>query len=257
MENVLLLSGLVTGNERLKMKIPSLKNNFGSEIIERGYDYHKQGRVKNLIIDGKKAKAVVIGNRDYRVTIDLSNEDFKCTCPCDFNCKHAAAVIYELRENANIETTTDIKNELAKKSRDELIAILQRILVSDTKFKKFLSNKPEDIKKVINSIDVDDYEDMDKLVNDVEDVYDLVMQKGERLNSLVLLFKKCFKIWDDLGGVEPLEDSMFDMLESISKESKKLPKNKRQSLIQELVDLTRDSDFFWDSIDDGGIKINY
>jgi uncharacterized Zn finger protein len=65
----------------MKIKIPSLKNNFGSEIVERGYDYYKQGRVKNLIVDGKKAKAIVIGNRNYRVTIDLAKNNFKCTCP--------------------------------------------------------------------------------------------------------------------------------------------------------------------------------
>lgn len=239
------------------MKIPSLKNNFGSEILERGYDYYKEGRIKNLIVDGKKVKAVVIGNRNYRITIDLAKNNFKCTCPCDFNCKHAAAVLYELRENAEVETVDNLKTKLNKKSKEELAAILQKILVSEPRFKKLLGNKPEDISKTIKSLDLDYDEDIDKFVDDVNNLYDSIMKQKDKLNNLVALFKKCFKIWDELGGVEPLEDSMFEILETVSKEAKKLSKNKRQSLIQGLVDLTRGFDFFWDSIDDRGINIKF
>lgn len=240
------------------MKIPSLKNNFGSEIIERGYDYYRKNRVKNIIVDGKKVKATVAGNRNYRVTIDLESNDFKCTCPCDFNCKHAVAVLYKLKDNKNIETVDDIKNELSKKSKDELIFLLQKILASEPRFRKFLSNKPEDIIKSINSLDMDYEEDIDKFIEQVEELQEFILKNQEdKLNNLVSLFKKCFETYDDYGGIEELEDSMFTMLEDISKSAKKLPKNERQSLMQELVTLTRNFDFFWDSIDDGGIKINY
>ncbi len=233
----------------MKIKIPSLKSNFSSEIIERGYDYYKQGRVKNLIIDGEKAKAVVVGNRNYRVTIDLTKSYFKCTCPYGFNCKHEVAVIYELRKNKYVETGDNIKNQLIKKPKEELIAILYKILTLNPKFKKFLSNKTEDIKKAINSIDMNEDEDIDEFVGDVDDIYDLIMQQPEKLDNMVTLFKKCFKIWDNFGGVEPLEDSMFMILEAISKEAKKLPKEDRQPLIQEITDLVGEFDFFLDSMD--------
>ena len=239
------------------MKIPSLKNNFGSEILKRGYDYYKQGRVKNMIIDGKKIKATVIGSRNYRVTVNISDNDFKCTCPYEFNCKHEAAVLYSLRENINFDTTSNLKNELSKKSKEDLVAVLLKILVSEPRFKKFLSSNQQSINREINSLDIDYEEDIDKFVDEIDELYELIIKQDNKLNILVALFKKCFKIWDDLGGVEPLEDSMFEMLESISKEAKKLPKRDRQSLIQELVDLTRDFDFFLDSIDDSGIKIKY
>ncbi len=111
----------------MKYKIPQLKNNFGSEIIKRGYDYYEQGRVKNLIIEGKNAKAIVSGTRNYRVTINLQNSNFKCTCPYESNCKHLVAVIYELRNNSKIATTEDLKSKLNKKSKEELIEILQKI----------------------------------------------------------------------------------------------------------------------------------
>jgi uncharacterized Zn finger protein len=241
------------------MKIPSLKNNFDREILERGYDYYKEGRIKNLIVDGKKVKAVVIGNRNYRVAIDLAKNNFKCTCPCDFNCKHAAAVLYELRENNEVETVDNLKSKLNKKSKEELAAILQKILISEPRFKKLLSNKPEEAKKEIKSLDLDYDEDIDKFTGEVDELFDLINEQENRLENLILLFKKCFEIYKGYGYdfAEPLEDSMFRILSKVSKEAKKLPKNKRQSLIQELVDLTRGFDFFWDSIDDRGINIKF
>ena len=50
---------------------------------------------------------------------------------------------------------------------------------------------------------------------------------------------------------------MFIILERISKETKKLPKDEHRLLLQKLVDLTRDYDFFWDSIDNSGLKLKY
>lgn len=47
------------------------------------------------------------------------------------------------------------------------------------------------------------------------------------------------------------------MLGSISKEAKKLPKEKRKSILQGLVDLTSDYDFLWDGIDDSGLKLDF
>ncbi len=239
------------------MKIPSLKNNFGSEILKRGYDYYKQGRVKNIIIDGKKVKATVIGSRNYRVIIFTASNDFKCTCPYEFNCKHEAAVLYSLRESKNFDTVSDLRNQLNKKSKEELIVALQKILVSEPRFKKFLSSDQQSIHKEINSLDIDYEEDIDKFVDEVDELYELIIKHENQLNNLVALFKKCFKIWDELGGVDPLEDSMFTILETISKESKNIPKNERQALIQDLMDLIGEFDFFLDSIDLRGLNINY
>ncbi len=237
------------------MKIPSLKDNFRTEIRERGYDYYKDGRVKNLIID--EDTATVIGNRNYKVRIDLKKGSFRCTCPCDFNCKHAVAVLYALKNSQEIETVDNIKTKLNEKSKLELIKILQKVLVSEPRFKALISEDVKDIKKQIKSLGVDYDEDVDTLIDEVDQLYELIMEKDNRLNTLVDLFKQCFFIWEDFGGVEPLEDSMFAILEAISKDAKKLPKNKRLSLLQNLVDLTREYDFFWDSIDDRGVKLQY
>lgn len=252
-----ILNGKIKIFGKFEMKIPSLKDNFGPEILERGRTYYKEGRVKNLIVDGKTIAAVVAGNRNYRVRMDLTKRDFKCTCPCDFNCKHMAAVLYVLRENKEVETINNLKNQLNKKSKKELVGVLQKILVSEPRFKTLISNNTKDIKNLIKSLNMDYEEDVDTLIDDVDQLYELIMEKDKKLDTFVTLFKQCFSIWEDFGGVEPLEDSMFTILETISKEAKKLPKEKRQALLQELVNLTREYDFFWDSIDDKGIRLQY
>lgn len=239
------------------MKLPSIKNNFGSAVRERGLNYYREGRVRNLILDGDIVKATVRGHRNYRVTVNLSDNIFKCTCPCDFNCKHAVAVLYELKENSNIETTDDLKTQLAKKSKEELIIVLQKILVSEPRFRKLLIDSSKDLKKAIATLNFEDEEEIDDFIEEIEELYELILKNENKLNNLVLLFKKCFEIYDDCGGIEDIEDSMFNMLEQISKEAKKLPKEKRKELIQELVDLTEDFDFFHDSIDDRGVEISY
>jgi len=235
------------------MKIPSIKNNFSEAVIERGHDYYKEGRIRSLVLDNNKARAVVVGNRNYKVTLDLKKKDFRCTCPCDFNCKHAVAVLYELRNNKNIETVEDIQNQLNKRSKDELIKIIQKMLSSEPRFKKLISNNKKDIEKAIKALDLGYGEDIDKFTEDVDELYELINEKKDKLDNLILLFKKCFDQWNDYGGIESLEDSMFDMLESISKEAKKLPKKKHKTIIQDLIELVGEYDFFLDSIDDEGI----
>lgn len=239
------------------MRIPSIKNNFGEGVRERGLDYYKEGRVKNLILDGEIVKAIVIGSRNYRVSIDLSDNIFKCTCPCDFNCKHVVAVLYELRENSDIETIDDLKTQLNTKSKEELITVLQKIMVSEPRFRKLLIDSSKDIKKAITALDFEDEEEIDDFIEEIEELYELILKNDKKLDNLILLFKRCFSIYNDLGGIEDIEDFMFNMLEQISKEAKKLPKEKRKKLIQELVDLTEDFDFFHDSINDGSLNIRY
>jgi len=55
--------------------------------------------VKNLLRDKSFVTANVEGNNTYRVTINLKTKEMNCTCPCDFNCKHIAAVLYSLKAN--------------------------------------------------------------------------------------------------------------------------------------------------------------
>lgn len=85
------------------MKIKDIDQYFSFEILRRGYDYYKKGKVKEIVKlkDGVIAK--VSGSEQYEVTIILNKNkyDMECTCPYaeDNNCKHMAAVLYCLKNN--------------------------------------------------------------------------------------------------------------------------------------------------------------
>ena len=85
------------------MEVKDIDKYFPLEILRRGYDYYKRGKVKEIIKINNGFVANVSGSDIYKVTIDVSKKhyDMKCTCPYaeDFNCKHMAAVLYCLKNN--------------------------------------------------------------------------------------------------------------------------------------------------------------
>lgn len=241
----------------VKIKIPILKENFGSEIIERGKKYFKQGRVRSLIVDEDSVAAVVVGNRDYRVRINLKTGDFKCTCPYEFNCKHVVAVILALRDKKPSMIKYEIDTLLKDKSKEELIDMVKKMLISEPKLKRAIRNAVQNLNERIENIEINDEEDIDSFVEEVNQLYEACIKSEKPIEKLVTLFKKCFSFYSEYGGIEPLEESMFIILERISKVAKKLPKDEHRLLLQDLVDLTRDYNFFLDSIDDRGLKLKY
>jgi len=76
-------------------------------IVERGKEYATEDRVISLHSTAKGMySAVVRGNEDYEVFVELDDEgnilDSDCDCPYDFGpvCKHQAAVFFKLRNRS-------------------------------------------------------------------------------------------------------------------------------------------------------------
>ena len=181
------------------MKIPSLKDNFATHIRERGLDYHKRRRVRDLLIDKDTVTATVLGNRNYRVRINLKSNSMKCTCPCDFNCKHEAAVLYALRSNKNVEKVDDILKELNKKTKKSLIELIHKMISTEPKFKSIVSDNPKNILKQIEQLDLEDYGGIDSLIEEVDIIHESITEKGNNLDLLISLFKEFFLIWQVFG----------------------------------------------------------
>ena len=80
-----------------------LENVFEYQIIERGKEYYKEGRVLFLEKIDERYFAVVGGKELYVVIIKYDSENNKtyvyCSCPCDYVCKHICAVILSIRDN--------------------------------------------------------------------------------------------------------------------------------------------------------------
>lgn len=95
------------------MNIYNFENSVDPKILKRGKEYYTYGNVSGLEIDEYGfASALVYGNDEYFVTIEINDDGDvcfnSCDCPYDgFVCKHQVAVMYALRDVLNIPSQTD------------------------------------------------------------------------------------------------------------------------------------------------------
>lgn len=85
------------------------KELFAAKILGRGYNYYLDGNVWDLHDNNGEVSATVAGSEDYCVTITLAGDRIAgMTCDCPYAadgkyCKHEAAVLYALTEEAGGE----------------------------------------------------------------------------------------------------------------------------------------------------------
>ncbi|MGD1086904.1 MAG: SWIM zinc finger family protein, partial [Verrucomicrobiota bacterium] len=74
------------------------------ETRRRGLGYHTGGNVHQLecVEPDRLYTAVVRGSWDYEVELEFAGNVWvsKCSCPMQYDCKHAVAAILELRQRA-------------------------------------------------------------------------------------------------------------------------------------------------------------
>lgn len=107
------------------MKLSFFTRLFSQTIQNRGKIYWQHGRVNVTSFDGKTYTATVKGMRDYTTKVTLNGDEIvssSCDCPYGSNCKHVAALIFEIRErNKNNKEVPDApppqKEEKAKEDK--------------------------------------------------------------------------------------------------------------------------------------------
>ena len=65
------------------MKI-KFENDFNDYILKRGYEYYCENRVSNIVVNNNIVSAIVIGNYDYKVELEIIDNIFidgECSCP--------------------------------------------------------------------------------------------------------------------------------------------------------------------------------
>ncbi|MFT8319743.1 MAG: DEAD/DEAH box helicase [Bacillus sp. (in: firmicutes)] len=85
-----------------------IKELFSASNYQNGKRYFRQGKVKDLFCDESKGRwrATVSGSKRYQVVIQEVETDYECSCSCpafnnwyDQECKHIAAVLFEIQES--------------------------------------------------------------------------------------------------------------------------------------------------------------
>lgn len=118
--------------------LKNFKEIFDEEILERGYDYYLEDRVIKIIKTNDGYEAKVEGNRRYNVLLEIKDHEIiglSCDCPCEFYCKHEAALIYAI-ENGDEVIDQQVKNNDLRKlinciPVDELPKIIEEACLND------------------------------------------------------------------------------------------------------------------------------
>lgn len=220
---------------------------FSGQFLERGRDYYKEGAVKNVLKEGNTITANVQGNALYRVSIDLKTEEMECSCPCDFNCKHMAAVLYSLRANKAGETDK-LFAPLKNKSKEELEEIVKKMVMDNPEHAIFINSDKTSLEREIRQLWLT--EDGHSFQMKCRRLLEMVLKTEKPLELELKLFRKLFDIYDHNGSIESMESAMFKLLKETRKELKK-PENKTQKpkIIKEIKNLVNEYDWFLDAIE--------
>ena len=192
------------------MKVKDIDKYFPLEILRRGYDYYKRGKVKEIIKINNGFVANVSGSDIYKVTIDVSKKhyDMKCTCPYaeDFNCKHMAAVLYCLKNNA-----LPIKKNNIKIQENEM-----------TDFEKFKRNFRREYNKLFHNrsyIHENELEEYNELINS------FIKETVKNINHNNLLAYEIFEyflieidsldVYDQYGEKENMFENLFESFKQL------------------------------------------
>ena len=98
------------------------KKSFYPNILSKGLEVGSEN-VDIIERGNKHYRAIVHGGDDYEVELEIDNNTLvgaSCTCPCYYNCKHMAAVLYKL----NNEDGYSLSLASDKEKIDEIIDIM-------------------------------------------------------------------------------------------------------------------------------------
>ncbi len=113
-----------------------IKKITGATFYERGKDYYNKGKVYGLSHNSaiRSWRAVVTGTHDYEVRVFFfEDDDLEATCECPaydsyYSCKHIAAVLLAIREQAIVQaapkmkTASPSKEHFSSMNHDRLFA---------------------------------------------------------------------------------------------------------------------------------------
>ena len=196
------------------MEVKNIDKYFSYDILRRGYDYYKKGKVKSIIKLKDGFIANVNGSEEYKVTIliDKSKKEIKsleCTCPYaeKNNCKHMAAVLYCIKNNdlpikenkviVHSEEITDF-DKFKKEYKKECYKLFHnRYYLHQNELDDYIDIVNNFIKegtKYIESNDKIAYQIFEFFLREIDeiDVYDEYGQKEDLFANVFESFKEMF-----------------------------------------------------------------
>ena len=131
------------------------KDLFREHILARGEMYYYDGAVQDLEKTEHGYHAVVEGTEDYEVDIEMEDGricEMYCTCPYAAdgnNCKHMAAVLYEIEEQEGSDSLTEGSSG-SEQAEEELEEIIEKIPETELRsFVRQLAGRDDEIRNTL------------------------------------------------------------------------------------------------------------
>ncbi|WP_062108750.1 SWIM zinc finger family protein [Bacillus niameyensis] len=262
------------------MNIHNFDKHISETIIQRGYDYYRDGNVIEVFTSQEGEYIfTVVGTEDYEVVIKLGKsekiESSDCTCPYDFGkyCKHEVAALFELRElmgtskSPKVQKSINLIDVLAQLSKEEMINIIKELaekepyLEEQIIFQYSKGNDEQEIengKRLINSI-VSNYTGRKGFIPYGE-VYsftcemDEVLEKANILNGILISLEitlcvlseaiEAFQYADDSDGfIGGLVNDSIEQVRNLVVGCEESDFSLREDAFQKIIDLS-ESDIF-------------
>ena len=131
---------------------------YSEKIIERGKTYYKNNLVKCCVVFKNKIYGKVVGGDLYNTVVDLEDYSGLCSCPYEYNCKHAYALI-EAYLNKNYIDGDKIFNNLRKMSKEEILKILEDIIVKYNMWYEIIPKKGSLLEEGLSILKLIPYEE--------------------------------------------------------------------------------------------------
>ncbi len=266
--------------EGVPMNIHNFDKHISETIIQRGYDYYRDGNVIEVFTSQEGEYIfTVVGTEDYEVVIKLGKsekiESSDCTCPYDFGkyCKHEVAALFELRElmgtskSPKVQKSINLIDVLAQLSKEEMINIIKELaekepyLEEQIIFQYSKGNDEQEIengKRLINSI-VSNYTGRKGFIPYGE-VYsftcemDEVLEKANILNGILISLEitlcvlseaiEAFQYADDSDGfIGGLVNDSIEQVRNLVVGCEESDFSLREDAFQKIIDLS-ESDIF-------------
>lgn len=217
-----------TRDTLFNLKLDDIKRLCSDNIYQRGLAYLKQGRVSNQTIHNNSLSGQVQGSQFYTYDVKIDVEKDKlipsCTCPFDYEdfCKHAISLLASwIKYHEQFIDIDLFVNELRKKSKDELLCIIQRwtYIYPNIVLKYYSTQSLDGLKRKLQKVffsgsksyDVSDIigdlKEFDQILKDYEKKNDL-----ESFNSIKYLVGLCFEnlsSFDYLDNIEPFIERLI------------------------------------------------
>ncbi len=199
-----------------------LEKMYDEAVIERGENYLHN--VRSCIKIGSFLHAEVHGTHLYKTKVNLDTLEGECSCPYEYNCKHAVAA-YLYYKKGRVANADKYINNLKNLSKEELIGIITKLipekpdLIKKFSFRKetnfeqwvddFIDNFSQDeIENIKENLDCLNFEQLTRIL-------EYVSKNEDSLNEVLADNYDSYDYYDDESDI--LYDFAYEIKEEIIK----------------------------------------